>query len=119
MFALSTSEATSASSISRQLEVQHFFSKYVVSYSSHLIFLSHIYLLRVFVHVTMSFLGIRIFYAIPMYHQQGMLFLNMLSVQSLRFNYIDQRGNYFCSMHQIFHYDLPMVNLICACAEKI
>ena len=69
-------------------------------------------LLLVFVRVTMSFLGMRIFYAIPMYHQQGMLFLNMLSVHSLCFNYIDQRGNYFCSMHQIFHYDLHMVNLI-------
>ena len=48
----------------------------------------------------------------PMYHQQGTPFPNMLSVQSLCSNSIDQRVNYICSMHEIVHYELHMVNLI-------
>ena len=68
----------------------------------------------------MSFSGMRIFHVIPMYHQQGMPFPNMISVQSLCFNSIEQRGNYYCSMLRTFRYDLLMVNLIhkCLCRRK-
>ena len=72
MFALYTCEATSASSTFRRLEVQHFFRKSVVSYSSHLICLYHIYLLWVF---SMLY---------PCITSKAFPFL--LSVQSLFFN---------------------------------
>ena len=93
------------------LEV-HFFRMSIFSYSSHVICLSHIFLLWVFAHISMSFFGMGIFHVISMYHQQDKPFPNMLTVQSLCFNSIEQRGKYFCSIHQTFHYALHMVNLL-------
>ena len=64
-------EATSAFSTFRQLEVQHLFRKYVVVYSSHLICLSHGYLLGVFAHLSTFFLDMRVLHVITMHHQRG------------------------------------------------
>ena len=81
--------------------------------------LFHVYLHGVFAHLSMFVLDMQVLYVVLMYHQQGMSFPNMLSVQHICFSSIEQHGKYNFSREQIFQSNYLMVSLIhnCLCSR--